>query len=137
MNTSIFHMNELHESIEQWRKDAIADGWKAEPTYTTESIESSTSLFKDGFYALVVTRAPDSHRKYWNCRLNIWGPDGCAIEERFYFPYRMGKLQHGLTSCEVCHTTGNKTVKVGFANRCCEHCAPNLRKKIEVGRWAD
>lgn len=119
--------DERKEMIEQWRTDAIADGWEAGLAYTMESVESSTLMNKEGFYALVTTRAPNSHRKYWRCSINIWGPDGCIIEERFYFPYRMGKLQHGLTSCEVCHTIGNELVKVGFANRCCKHCATSGR----------
>jgi hypothetical protein len=129
------------ERVCQWRDAAIADGWEATPTYgESESIERACRLeHPDGFVAQIITRFDENpcYGVKWraNSTISIWGPDRLAIKEPY--KYNMGEIKANLRLCDYCKEYVEETVRVGFANRSCKKCAPEMIKKIEVPGWCN
>jgi hypothetical protein len=111
----------------KWRDDAIVDGWSIEPSYPGhEHIERAARLQKAGYTASIITRED------WHS-INIWGPDGLAIQVSI--PYSMDAIILGMSVCSNCGTHGVDTVGFSFAGRCCYECLPEMRKKHEYPGW--
>jgi hypothetical protein len=124
------------ESVRQFRDAAIADGWEIKPTYGAhEGQDSAASLTRDGYKMIILTRDKTSENRKWKyvASIDIWGPDGISIATPELYDF--DAIKHGVTTCPVCGATGVKTVRVAFANRACEACAPELRKKLERPGW--
>jgi hypothetical protein len=120
-----------------FRDDAIADGWNIEKTYENESVDSASTLTKNGFKMLVITRNHQSPvirtQRVIQGSVNIFGPDGLAIESPVKYSWEL--IEKGLHKCCFCKADGKKTVKVGFTNRVCEDCLPKAKKKFETPGW--
>lgn len=127
--------------VQKFRDDAVKDGWSIKPTYSShESVESASSLSKNGFSMLILTRTHDLN-KYPNVNnlyevdISIWGPDELAIEvpDR----YDMQKIIDGMRFCKQCGKTDVDTFRYSFAGRCCKDCLPALREEYEQPGWCD
>lgn len=123
------------ESVKQFRDAAVADGWDLKPTYKNEDIDRASSLTKDGFKMSIISRDnTEKNYKYkFEAEISIWGPDGISIPTPELYDFEL--IRNGLTSCPVCGAKDVKTVRVAFANRACEVCAPALREKLETPGW--
>jgi hypothetical protein len=128
---------EQQEAVKAWRDAAVADGWEIAPTYGNhEPVTSAASMTREGFKAMVLTREnlnPDLPKPICKFNVSAWAPDGIAI--RVKFPYNWENIKAEVTTCPVCNRTSIPTIRVGFANRSCDECAPELRKRIERPGW--
>jgi len=129
--------DDVYQAVRAYRGAAIADGWRAEPTYPQhEDLDRATSLAKDGFVMRVLARVKKPGEKWkYETRVSIWGPDGLAIPA--IAPYDWARIQSGVTSCEHCGATNVPTERFYFAGRACTSCLPGLRAKYERGNWTD
>ncbi len=136
-NNNIDH---LHQ-VQKFRDDAIKDGWSIKPTYDHyESVESASTLSKDGFVMSILTRTHDLNKypnvkNLYEVKISIWGPDDLAIEPPQ--EYDMEKIVEGMRFCKHCGKTDVDTFKYSFAGRCCKNCLPALREKYEQPGWCD
>jgi transposase-like protein len=121
------------QAVRDWIAAAVADGWTRTATYKYESIDRACHLEREGFVASALTRDPQFDEWRAEYSICLWGPDGAGIE--IPYPYYWQKIQDGLTTCPQCHATGVKTVRVAFADRACEACAPALTAKISMAHW--
>ncbi len=128
------------QQIQKFRDDAVKDGWSIKPMYDHESVESASSLSKDGFCMQILTRTDDLN-KYPNVKtlyeisISIWGPDSLQIEPPQ--EYDMQKIVEGMRFCKHCGKTDVDTFRYSFAGRCCKDCLPALREKHEQPGWCD
>lgn len=135
-NNNIKHL----QQVQKFRDNAVKDGWSIKPIYDHESVESASSLSKDGFSMLILTRTHDLN-KYPNVKniyevdVSIWGPDGLAIEVPDH--YDMQKIIDGMWFCKHCGKTDVDTFRYSFAGRCCKDCLPAMREKHERPGWCD
>lgn len=118
-------------AVADFREAAIADGWSIEPL-SQEPIESWAKIEKDGFVGHVLARRNVGKWKY-QARVSLWGPDGIDIKPPRV--YNWDEINKGLRHCPVCGADGVATERVGFANRSCAKCSPELRKQIETPGW--
>lgn len=118
-----------------WREAAIKDGWSIEPTYQSESQDRASSLWKEGFHALILTRDNSSkHGKYsYEANVSVWGPDGLAVSAGEVYDWM--RIKAGLRHCHACGANGVDTQRYSFAGRCCEACRPAMAAKHERGNW--
>ena len=122
--------------VMDWFIEAVADRWDVRATYDgNEPVDRAATRDRDGFHAQVLMRDIDGTpaHNYESFDVSIWGPDGLAI--RATFPYNWSRIVAGETTCSQCGETGVKTVRVGFAGRSCEKCAPAYRAKVETRGW--
>lgn len=127
--------------VQRFRDNAVKDSWSIKPTYDHhESVESASSLSKDGFSMLILTRTHDLN-KYPNVKnlyeveISIWGSDGLAIEPPQ--EYDMQKIIDGMRFCKHCGKTDVNTFRYSFAGRCCKDCLSALRERFEKPGWTD
>ena len=114
---------------EQWRADAIADGWISRPTYGDHEDEARmASLTKNGWQAQVDNR-PVRPNGYDERRVSVWDAKGIVVIVEY--PYSAESLQRGQRICQFCKATNVDTHRVSFAGRCCTACLPEQRKKLE------
>lgn len=120
--------------VHGWREALEADGWSIEKTYGHEPVEHAWSAKKDGFSVQGLAR-PISNEdgKVCSPEIHIWGPDGLAIAVPD--EYTMQGLIERLRWCSFCPAKNVGTVRVAFANRVCESCLPEARKKYEFYGW--
>jgi hypothetical protein len=129
------------QQVQKFRDDAVKDGWSIKPTYPPhESVESASSLSKDGFSMLILTRTHDlklypNVNNLYEVEISIWGPDRLAIEPPR--EYDMQKIIDGMRFCKHCWKIDVETVRYSFAGRCCKDCLPALKKKYEQPGWCD
>lgn len=117
-----------------WREAAIADGWSIEPIYVHEPQEHAFKLTREGFVIHGLARPiPGPNDTTPVPQLNIWGPDGLAIEPPL--TYDGEAIKRGAETCGACGDYPVKTERVGFANRFCAKCAPSHRAAIETPGW--
>lgn len=121
----------------QWVKDAIADGWLAEPTYKGEDIDNATRLMKEGFIVLAIDRV--EKKQPWGITpaqqsVHVWGPDGLAIDPPE--TYSMEELKRKLRICGYCGKEG-PTKRIGFAGRTCDECHAKNVSRIEYPGWTN
>ena len=94
------------QQVQKFRDDAVKDGWSIKPTYPPhESVESASSLSKDGFSMLILTRTHDlklypNVNNLYEVEISIWGPDRLAIEPPR--EYDMQKIIDGMRFCKHC-----------------------------------
>ena len=135
------HNNIEHlKQVQKFRDDAVKDGWLIKPTYDRESVESASSLSKDGFSMLILTRTHDlklypNIKNLYEAKVSIWGSDGLAIEPPL--EYDMQKIIDGTRFCKHCGKTNVDTFRYSFAGRCCKDCLPAMREKHERPGWCD
>jgi len=129
-------VEELNRVI-KFREDAIADGWTCEPTYGKfESVDSASSLTKNGFTMLILTRTNKDRAKWkYEAEVSIWGTDKLAIEPPKVYDY--DAIVKGLRVCGFCGAKDVATARVDFANRCCANCLYEARKRLETAGWCD
>lgn len=122
----------------QWIKDAIVDGWTAEPTYPGhESIEEAITLTKDGFSIQSLDRSEKWAK--WGMikaqqQIAAWGPDGLIID--LPETYSMEALKKGLLICCYCGKEG-PTKRISFAGRTCNDCYEKNVDRLEYPGWAN
>jgi hypothetical protein len=127
--------------VQKFRDDAVKDGWSIKPTYFPhESVDSASSLSKDGFSMLILTRTHDlikypNVKNLYEVEISIWGPDGLAIEVPDY--YDMELIKKNMYKCKHCGKFVVETVQYSFAGRCCKDCLPALKEKFEKPGWCD
>lgn len=128
----------LPSEVIAWRDAAVADGWTITPTYGREDVSRASTLARDGYKAMLLTREPipgDRWATTQEYTLNLWCPRG--IDIRPPAVYDWAKIVAGTRTCSVCGATDVDTQRVAFANRACAACAPALRKKMETPGWCD
>ena len=124
-----------YEAACKWREDAIADGWEHEPTYPGHEPESTAcKLHKGAFRTQIITRERVGKWAY-EADVHVWGSDGLAVKPDRVYSFQ--QLADGLRVCVWCGATDVSTSRVGFANRVCEACLPEARKKLECPGWYD
>lgn len=117
------------EAVKAWREAVVADGW-------TKDLKYKDTYERDGFKVMFVQREekPDRARYRYDAIVYAWGPDRLAINVGLTYPGMAGLLE--LTRvCGTCSKNNVDTFQVAFANRCCETCAPELRKQLERPGW--
>ena len=123
--------------VDNWIINATNDGWRLEPIYQNESVDSAAYLKKDGYVIHVIRRVPNQpqHTTKWETEMCGWGPDGLCIN----LPkvYSMDALNKALTHCDVCGKDNVETQRYSFAGRCCSNCIEGARKKHEYPGWCD
>lgn len=138
-----------YQRVTAWRDEAIADGWKHEPTYENEAEERASRLSRDGFSAQILTRSrgnyipdprwpnhPAPHGKWtYEAQVNVWGPDGVAVNPGLSYDWNV--LTAGLRVCPECGAEDVETFRVAFANRACEECRPALTARLCTPGWCD
>ena len=117
-----------------YREEMIADGWIANAQYPHEPIEHAAKLTKECFICHLIAR-PEHDRSLPCASATFWGPDGVSIEAPY--PYNWQFIFDGLRRCPECNATDVDTVRVAFANRACNNCAPALRESLERPGWCD
>lgn len=121
-----------YDRICTFRDAAVNDGWSIKPTYGTESVDRASSLKKDGFVMMIITRETPHKWKY-EANISIWGPDGLGIPSPY--SYDFDKISKSLTTCPVCKAENVETQRFSFAGRCCADCRPKMAAKHEQGNW--
>jgi hypothetical protein len=122
------------DAVHAFREAAKADGWTCEPTYASEPEESAARLSREGFTMQLLSRANKPPNRYgFQAQVNIWGPDGLAINPPEVYDWQ--KIKAGLTTCSNCGKTDVPTQRYSFAGRACEACLPEMRAKHERGNW--
>jgi len=119
---------------QQFRDDAVADGWNIAPTYETEAVDRAAKLRRDGYVMMVLTRTKLGKWAF-EAQVNIWGPDGLAINPPEFYDF--AEIESRTRICSYCKKTDVETQRVGFAGRCCADCLPDMRKRIETPGWCD
>jgi len=125
--------------ILEWIQAATDDGWSSGPTYESEPVAWAGRMEKEGFVVSYLLRPigrkgfKDRIEKSGEVALHGWCPKGISI--RFKHPYSWEQIQAETTRCPQCGKGDVKTVRVGFANRACEDCEPDMRKRIETPGW--
>lgn len=126
------------DAAHAWRVAAIADGWKAKPTYDkNEPLERHATLSKDGFVAHVKAR-DDTEKKYrhrYEAGVHVWAPDGLSV--RAPTIYDFAAIKAGVRHCVNCGKDDVDTQRYSFAGRCCADCVQPLRAKYERSGWCD
>ena len=122
--------------VQEYREAAVADGWKIEPLYETESVQSAAKLTRDGWVMHVMARdlrKPGRLKgpSYEAC-VTIWGPDRLQITVPH--PYSWHLIEAALSKCMKCGQSA-EVERVGFAGRYCKTCSPSERKRQELARW--
>jgi hypothetical protein len=112
----------------QWKDDAIIDGWSIYPDKPNEDIYFLTH--PEGFRASGYTKIqePNSLKKF-HVRILVWGPDRLAIKSSL--KYNMNNIRKGLKICNYCNNENIETMKVGFDGRACLTCQIIENKKAE------
>lgn len=125
------------DAANAFREAAIADGWQAKATYgKQEAVESHATLERAAFKMHVMVRMMEPGCKWKFCvQINIWGPDGMAIDPPFV--YDSDYIVAGVRRCGKCKAKDVETFRAGFANRCCATCLPKVRAEIEKPGWCD
>lgn len=139
---------EDYEHVTAYRNAMIADGWTMRALYgPTEPMESYAHGEKEGFTCHVKSRdhVQQSERfpylknarpkQRYMCSVTVWAPDGAVIQVPSVYSWEAIKAQ--VMHCPKCGADNVKTVRVAFANRACEKCAPALRAKLETPGWCD
>lgn len=121
--------------VRQWRADAIASGWRHEPTYgDAESEERAMRLTGPaGWTVQTLAREHESGRA--EAMIYAWGPDGLAVDVPPLFDMRA--LEAATRSCSRCEATDVETQRVGFAGRVCAACIKDARKEVERPGWTN
>jgi len=118
-------MRSIWTDVEQWKADALADGWVQG--------ERKEQYIKERFYATINLR-PETDMLKAYCNVSIWGPDDLHIPVSY--PYSWGKLQESLTICTICGKVG-ETVRLAFCNRVCPECRAKNLDEYERPGWCD
>lgn len=125
------------KGAQQFRDDAERDGWVKTATYGSESIERTSSLSRDGFKMMVLTRdnSADGRGKKYEAAVHLWGPDRLSIPTpRFYDFNELVRLTRVCTKCKA---EDVETERYSFAGRCCSACLPKMKAATEQPGWCD
>ena len=131
----LFSAKQAVDYVEELRRD----GWDGKHTFNEN--DPVFSAAKEDFKMSVVCReypnaiSPVCFSSGILGRVCAWGPDSIAIQPPL--PYDWEKVKEGIYICGFCGEKADKTVRVAFANRSCEACAPAARKKLEKPGWCD
>lgn len=124
-----------------WLREAVADGWKAEPLYPNhERTEWAARLTRDGWTAHVFNR-PERVLSWGSkapreAKVTVWGPDDLQIDTP-PVEYDWSALVAGLKVCSYCKRTVDKTIRIGFAGRTCSPCHAKHVAQVEYPGWCD
>jgi hypothetical protein len=122
-------------AAQELRDAAVADGWSIRPTYGSEDIGRASTLDRDGFKMLVLTREISATSRKWKyeAAVHIWGPDGLSIDSPQAYDWNL--IRGSIRRCGYCKADDVDTQRVGFAGRCCAKCLPAQRARIETPGW--
>ena len=115
--------------IVAWRDAAVADGWSITPTYNSEGIDRASTLDRDGWKALILTR---SER---DCDVVVWSSDRLVVTHGTIYSFE--ELKRNERLCSNCGSTEIATVRIGFAGRVCPTCREKLKPIIEYSGWCN
>lgn len=130
------------EQVRAWVQAAIADGWKAAPTYPAgpgrkggEPVEQAATLRRDGWVAMAFAR-PQGWGLGWNeqAEITVWAPDELQVQVPLVYDWPA--LEDNATRCQYCGKSG-KTVRISFAGRCCPPCRVEHVARVEPPGWCD
>ena len=116
----------------KWAEDAIADGWRPSPIYPNhEPVESAMSL-TDGIYKASIIMRSDK-----DSSVAVWTMDDISVDVNEV--YNREELNEASKTCCICNQKVEKTVRLAFANRCCQDCRkkPEVLQKNEPRGWCD
>lgn len=127
----------LLRATEQFRDAATADGWSIKPTYGSEDVSRASSLERDGFKMMILTRdnSDRGEGKKFEAAVHIWGPDRLAIETPQFYDFN--ELKRLTRVCSSCKAEDVDTQRYSFAGRCCSACLPKMRAATEQPGWCD
>ena len=117
------------KEAQTWRDEAIADGWSHSPIYKHEAEDTACHLEREGFVASVYVRNERG------CHVCVWGPDTLAIEPPN--PYDWNLVVYRTHICAYCGNYFDKTVRIGFAGRCCPECRKKHLAEVEYPGWTN
>lgn len=108
-------------------------------TYPHESAMTACTLTKEGFVAMAIMRPRGTDLKYVvltkdNATLNVWAPDDLAVDITAEYDWLAIKMS--TRHCGYCKKVG-RTVRIGFAGRCCPECREKYKAVVEYRGWAD
>lgn len=121
------------ESVRQWVRDAIADGWDQRTYFDGEPVDQACRLSKDGFRASVLTRTGRAGRYPFEASIAMWGPDGMVISVPR--PYDGEAIRKALQTCNICAAYPITPRRYSFAGRCCDACLSMARQEYERPGW--
>ena len=110
---------------------AEKDGWNRYPTYSSESVDRVSSLEREGFKMMILSRENDSTHE---AQVNIWGPDGMVINPPETYNWELIKAV--VTTCNLCGINNVKTYRYSFAGRACSLCLSDAKRATEYLGWA-
>jgi len=119
-----------------WRDAAVADGWTIEATYESEDVERASSLRKEGFSAMIISRDNKGEVYEYEAMIYLWGPDRLIVQPPNIYP-GFEAIKTLTKYCSYCNNFAEKTTRVSFAGRCCLACYPEVRKRLERPGWSD
>jgi len=123
------------ESIRQFVRDAIADGWVQTVRYDNETVDESCELRKDDFVMAVLTRTKGVGKWKYQATVHAWAPDKLTVKLKEKYDWSI--FENAQTTCNLCLKTGVKTQRYSFAGRCCADCITQARKDHEQPGWCD
>lgn len=119
--------------LTEWIYEARKDGWSYEATYSTESRDRASTLKKDGWVVMILSRPPEKKTR-GTISLHCWAPDGLAVDVK-KGTYNFAKMVGLCSVCDFCRKTVPTTHRVAFVNRSCYDCLPKARQTMETPGW--
>jgi hypothetical protein len=124
-------------AAQAWRDAAILDGWDARPTYKHEGMNRAFSLERDGWLTMGLARPGDDEAPPLpNGMITVYAPDKLQVLVPIVYP-GMDVLASMARRCDKCERMDVDTRRVGFANRVCADCHPEMQAAIETPGWCD
>lgn len=123
------------EAANAYREKAVADGWDCSSTYGSEPVERASSLTKDGFVMIIISRDRREDTSKWNAEasISVWGPDRLGIKPPAEYDWK--EIQAGTRICNECGTKDVDTHRFSFAGRACGKCLPAAQTTHEYPGW--
>jgi hypothetical protein len=131
----------VFDKVVAFRDAAIADSWNIEQTYKDqkhckgEPVESASTLTRENFKMMILTRTENIGKWKYEVEITIWGDDELQIKRPEEYDWE--KIKEGKKICDNCNVKNVKTFRYSFAGRCCEKCLPAMRAKYEHPGWCD
>lgn len=124
----------VYEAAKAFRKAAVEDGWSIKPTYSSESVDSASTLRRDGFQMSILTRRLDNLKYKYSVSIDIWGPDELVVMVPDVYGWE--PIRRNLNRCNYCKKYVATCTRVSFAGRVCPDCDPKVRPSLERQGWA-
>ncbi len=111
-------------AAQQFRIDALADGWVEElPLHSKEPLEQYSHLSRStGWKMHIMARIlKDGSNFKYQVSVDVWAPDKLVV--RAPMVYCRKTLRQMVKHCNLCDAEGVETTRYSFAGRCCLKCS--------------